>query len=67
LKASIVRRIERLEEKLKSPGMELPPFDYDLLIESEKEYFSRVMRVLRLKARELGYGDKGNNLVSFRR
>jgi len=65
LKASIVRRIERLEEKLKSPGMELPPFDYDLLIESEKEYFSRVMRVLRFKARELGYGDKDNNVSWF--
>ena len=36
---------------------ELPSVDFDLLVESEHDYFSREMRLLRTKARELGYGD----------
>ena len=36
---------------------ELPSVDFDLLVESEQAYFSREMRLLRTKARELGYGD----------
>ena len=31
--------------------------DFDLLVESEQAYFSQEMRLLRTKARELGYGD----------
>jgi hypothetical protein len=64
LKASVLKRVEELEARLKPFGEELPPVDFGLLIESENEYFSRQMRVLRLKARELGYGDK-NNTVSW--
>jgi hypothetical protein len=64
LKASVLKRVEELEERLKPLGEEVPPVDFGLLIESENEYFSRQMRVLRLKARELGYGDK-NNTVSW--
>ena len=58
LKASVLKRIEELEARLKPLGEDLPSVDFDLLIESENEYFSRQMKVLRLKARELGYGDK---------
>jgi len=65
LKASVIRRIERLEEQLKPLEPELPPFDYDLLIESESDYFSKQMDLLRTKARELGYGDKNNKLGWF--
>ena len=36
---------------------EFPSVDFDLLVESEQAYFSREMRLLRTKARELGYGD----------
>ena len=36
---------------------ELPSVDFGLLVESEQAYFSREMRLLRTKARELGYGD----------
>jgi hypothetical protein len=64
LKASVLKRINELEARLKPLGEELPPVDFGLLIESENEYFSRQMTVLRLKARELGYGDK-NNTVSW--
>jgi hypothetical protein len=64
LKAFVLKRIEELEARLKPLGEELPPVDFGLLIESEKRYFSKQMRVLRLKARELGYGDK-NNTVSW--
>lgn len=64
MKASVLKRIEELEVRLKPLEEELPPVDFGLLIESENEYFSRQMRVLRLKARELGYGDK-NNTVSW--
>ena len=64
MKAFVLKRIEELEARLKPLGEELPPVDFGLLIESEKRYFSKQMRVLRLKARELGYGDK-NNTVSW--
>jgi hypothetical protein len=64
LKASVLKRIEELEARLKPFEEELSPVDFGLLIESENEYFSRQMTVLRLKARELGYGDK-NNTVSW--
>jgi hypothetical protein len=64
LKAHVLKRIEELEARLKPFEEELPPVDFGLLIESENGYFSRQMRVLRLKARELGYGDK-NNTVSW--
>jgi len=49
LKASVLKRIEELEVRLKPVGEELPPVDFGLLIESENGYFSRQMRVLRLK------------------
>jgi len=65
LKASVIKRIERLEEQLKPCEPELPPFDFDLLIESEKAYFSKQMVVLRTRARELGYGDKNNKVSWF--
>jgi len=42
---------------LKPLDPELPSVDFDLLVESEQAYFSREMRLLRTKARELGYGD----------
>lgn len=66
LKASIIKRIERLKEQFK-PCMdpELPPVDLDLLIESESDYFSKEMVLLRDKARELGYGDKNNKVSWF--
>ena len=64
LKASVLKRIEELEARLKPLEDELLPVDFGLLVESENEYFSRQMTVLRLKARELGYGDK-NNTVSW--
>jgi hypothetical protein len=57
LRTSIIRRIERLEVQLKPLDPELPSVDFDLLVESEQAYFSREMRLLRTKARELGYGD----------
>jgi hypothetical protein len=63
LKASIVKRIEKLEEQFKPSEPELPPFDYDLLIESA--YFSKQLTLLRTKARELGYGDKNNKVSWF--
>jgi len=65
LKASVLRRIEKLEKQLKPLEPELPPFDYGLLIESESDYFSKQMDLLRSKARELGYGDKNNKLGWF--
>ena len=43
--------------QLKRLDPELPSVDFDLLVESEQAYFSREMRLLRTKARELGYGD----------
>ena len=40
--------------------------DFGLLVESEQAYFSREMRLLRTKARELGYGDGPEaNIHSF--
>lgn len=66
MKASIIKRIEKLEEQFEScAGPELPPFDFDLLIESEKAYFSRELVFLRSKARELGYGDTNNKVGWF--
>jgi hypothetical protein len=65
LKAAVVKRIEALEAMLKPSEPEIPPLDFDLLTECEKEYFSLWMRVLRLKARELGYGDKDNKVSWF--
>jgi hypothetical protein len=64
LKISVVRRVERLEGQIHPSEPELPPIDFDLLIESENAYFSKQMTVLRTQARELGYGDK-NNKVSW--
>ena len=63
MKASVLRRIEKLEEQLKPLEPELPPFDYDLLIESESDYFSKQMDLLRTKARELGYKTKTTSLA----
>jgi hypothetical protein len=57
LRASFIRRIERLEVQLKPLSPRLPQLDFGLLVESEQAYFSREMRLLRTKARELGYGD----------
>ena len=57
MRTSVIRRIERLEVQLKPLDPELPSVDFDLLVESEQAYFSREMRLLRTKARELGYGD----------
>jgi len=57
LRTSVIRRIEKLEVQLKSLDPELPSVDFDLLVESEQAYFSLEMRLLRTKARELGYGD----------
>ena len=54
---SVIRRIERLELQLKPSDPKLPPVDFDLLIDSELAYFGRVMSLLRIKSRELGYGD----------
>ena len=65
MKASIVKRIEKLEEQFKPSEPELPPFDFDLLIESESAYFSKELTLLRSKARELGYGDKNNKVSWF--
>jgi len=65
LKASIIRRIEKLEGQFKPPLPELPPIDLDLLIKSESEYFSKQMVLLRTKARELGCGDKNNKVSWF--
>lgn len=57
MRTSVIRRIERLEVQLKPLDPELPSVDFGLLVESEHAYFSREMRLLRTKARELGYGD----------
>jgi hypothetical protein len=65
LKASVLKRIEGLEAKLEPIEEELPPVDFNLLIESENEYFSGQMVILRKKARELGYGDKNNTVSGF--
>jgi hypothetical protein len=66
LRTSVIRRIERLEVQLKPLDPELPSVDFDLLVESEQAYFSREMRLLRTKARELCYGDGPEaNLHSF--
>jgi hypothetical protein len=46
LKASVLKRIEELEARLKPLAEELQPADFDLLIESENEFFSRQMTVL---------------------
>ncbi|MDH5266609.1 MAG: hypothetical protein OEW62_02895 [Candidatus Bathyarchaeota archaeon] len=65
MKASIIKRVEKLEEQLKPSEPKPPPFDYDLLIESERAYFSKELTLLRTKARELGYGDKNNKVSWF--
>lgn len=65
MKAAVVKRIEALEGRLKSAELDLPPVEFDLLTACEQEYFSLWMRVLRLKARELGYGDKDNKVSWF--
>ena len=57
MKASIVRRVEKLEQQLEPLEPEVPPLDFDFLTEAEQSYFSLEMRLLRTKARELGYGD----------
>ena len=57
MRTSVIRRIEKLETRLKPLNPKLPQVDFDLLVESEQAYFSREMRLLRMKARELGYGD----------
>jgi hypothetical protein len=66
LKTAVLKRIEALEARFKpSEQPELPPFEFDLLTKCEQKYFSLRLNVLRLKARELGYGDKNNNLSWF--
>ena len=60
MKVSIMKRVGVLEERLKPSEPDLPPFDFGLLTACEEEYFSLEMTVLRLKARELGYGDRNN-------
>lgn len=65
MKASIIKRIEKLEGQFEPPPPELPPVDLDLLIKSESEYFSKQMVLLRTKARELGYGDRNNKVGWF--
>jgi hypothetical protein len=65
LKASIIKRIEKLEEQFGPPEPQLPPVDFDLLIENERAYFSKRMVLLRTKARELGYGDRNNKVSWF--
>lgn len=57
MRASIVRRIERLETCFEPLNPEFPQVDCSLLVNSELSYFSKMMKVLRLKARTLGYGD----------
>lgn len=57
MRASVLRRIENLEMRFKPSSPELPPLDFSLLTESEISYFGKEMRLLRWKARELGYGD----------
>lgn len=57
MKASIVRRVEKLEQQIEPLEPEVAPLDFDLLTETEQSYFTREMRLLRTKARELGYGD----------
>ena len=65
MKASIIKRLERLEAQIGSPEPEFPAVDFELLIESEDAYFSKRMDLLRTKARELGYGDKNNKVSWF--
>ena len=65
MKASIIERLEKLEEQIGSPEPEFPPVEFELLIESEDAYFSKRMDLLRTKARELGYGDKKNKVSWF--
>ena len=66
MRTSVIRRIKQLEVQLKPHDPELPSVDFDLLVESEQAYFSREMRLLRTKARKLGYGDGPEaNLHSF--
>lgn len=65
MKASIIKRLEKLEEQIGPSEPELPPVDFELLIESESEFFSKRMDLLRTKARELGYGDKNNKSSWF--
>ena len=57
MNVSVIRRIERLEVQLKPFEPVLPCVDFDLLIDSELAYFSKIMKLLRMKSRELGYGD----------
>jgi len=57
LRASIVRRIEKLETCFEPLNPQFPQVDSSLLLDSELSYFSQEMRILRLKAREIGYGD----------
>ncbi|MEJ2271172.1 MAG: hypothetical protein P8X91_01520, partial [Candidatus Bathyarchaeota archaeon] len=57
MNVSVIRRIKRLEVQLKPFEPMLPSVDFDLLIDSELTYFSRFMKLLRMKSRELGYGD----------
>ena len=57
MNVSVIRRIERLEVQLKSFDSKLPFVDFELLIDTEQAYFSRFMRLLRMKSRELGYGN----------
>ena len=57
MRASILRRIKKLETSFESFDAELLELDSSLLLDSERSYFSREMKILRLKARKLGYGD----------
>lgn len=60
MRSSIVRRIEWLETCFEPFNPEVSQVDFSLLIDSERSYFSKMMRVLRLKARTLGYGNDVN-------
>jgi len=57
LRTSIVKRVEKLETQIEPLEPKVPPLDLDLLTAAEHSYFSKEMRLLRTKARELGYGD----------
>ncbi len=62
LKASIIRRIERLEEQFEPSMSELSSMDLDLLIESETEYLFEGVGVLRVKGRDF---DEESIVVCF--
>ena len=62
MRASVLRRVERLETCFESHNVNVRCVDFGVLVDSELSYFSKYMEILRSKARDLGYGDgvKGN-------